>query len=1035
MKKIALFFTCLFIMAGIAAAQTSVKGKVTSTEDGSPVVGASIVVKGTNIGTMTDADGSYVLSGVPSNATTLVFSCIGMDTVEKPVAAVVNVTLSPDTEFLDETVVVAYGTVNKKDFTGSAASIDSKKLETRPLTNAMNALEGSTSGVQFTSASGQPGSSGGIRIRGFGSINATTSPLYIVDGVAYSGISNINTDDIESITILKDAASSALYGNRAANGVVLVTTKKGRSEKVTFNVNVSQGVSTRGIPEYDRLDAYQWVPMEWEMLKNSYLSAAGSKYTPESAAQEAASKLFSTANLVNNPFGVAADQVIDANGKMNSAAKILYPDDMDWYDAVERVGYRQEYTVSAGGASSKSDYYMSVGYLNEQGYSIKSMMERLNGRANINIQPKKWVKVGLNLAGTARNSVGANTSSSTGYANPFYFARNIGPIYPIHKHNPDGTLMLDGSGDPIYDWDNRGAGASLGRHIVAETLWNDNLTKTNVLNTRTFAEFTLLEGLKLTINYGYDFSTSIDAIDYENPDVGDGSPSGRSGFSYSRSDNYTFNQLLAYNKTINNHGLDFLIGHESYSANSKSVSGMKQGLIAKGNTELVNFTTINSFSGSASEYRTEGYLSRFNYNYNRKYYVSASFRRDASSRFYRDVRWGNFWSIGGSWRIDQEDFMRNLPWVDDLKFRASYGSVGNDGTSNYAWQSLYGILNNANTPGFIQSTSAGNKELQWEKNKSLDVALEYGLFRSRLTGSIELFHRISDNLLFSVPQPYSAGVTSQMQNIGTMYNQGVELQISGDIIRTRDFNWNMTLNASHVKNEITKLPQEEIISGNKKYMVGHSMYDFWLRDWAGVDPQTGDALYYRDILDENGNVTGKETTNDYTLASYYYTGSSIPKVNGSIQNSISFKGLTFSALLTYQLGGKVYDSVYAQLMSYSNLGSSLHADILNRWQKPGDITDVPRVDNGRNAYQNAASSRWLTDASYLSVRNMTLSYNLPAKLVKSIDLSNVRVFASVENLKVFCARKGMDPSYSFGGSQSNDYGVAKTATLGFNFQF
>ena len=1039
MRKLKFFLSCvmLFAVGFLAYAQNiNVSGKVTDAQTGESVPFASIQVKGTMTGTATDADGNYTIS-VPRNAI-LVFSSIGYLNQEAAVEgrSVVNIMLAPDTESLEELVVVAYGTVNKKDFTGSAASLDSKKLEVRPVTNATNALEGITSGVQFTSASGQPGSSGSIRIRGFGSINADSAPLYVVDGVPFDGsISNINSDDIESITVLKDAASSALYGARAANGVVLITTKKGRSERLTFNVRVNHGFSVRGIPEYERLDAYQYVPMEWEIMRNGFLTAG--TYTTTAAANAAASEQL-VGQLGNNPFNVPDGQLV-TDGALNSSAKLLYPDDLDWQKAIERLGHRQEYTVSAGGAGQKSDYYFSMGYLNDQGYSIRSYMERFNARMNVNVQPKKWLKAGLNMAGTMANGTSASTGSSTGYINPFYFGRNIGPIYSIYKHNPDGSFVYDDLGEKVFEWDLRGGSASPGRHIVAETLWNEDNYKRDILNTRAYVDFIFFEGLKLSINAGYDTRNYLNTS-FDNPHVGDGAPAGRADNEHYRYDTMNFNQLLTYNKTFGGHTVDLLVGHESYRNMYHYFRGFRQGLVAEGNAELVNFTTTNSLTGYRDIYTTEGYLARANYNFNHRYYLSASFRRDASSRFYKDARWGNFWSVGGSWRIDQEPFMAAVPWISAAKLRASYGSVGNDGTSSwYQWQSLYSINRNANTPGFLQSATAGNKDIKWEKNMSFDVALEFGLFRDRITGQVEWFHRVSDNLLFSVPLPTSSGLTSQWQNIGTMYNRGIEVQLGADIIRTKDFTWNVGVNFSHLKNEITKLPtgQDQIISGTKKYMVGHSMYDFWMYEWAGVDPETGDSMYYVGGYDENGNYTGKDrtTTNDYTKADKYYVGTSIPKFYGSLSNTFTLGNFSLSALLTFGVGGLKYDTTYGSMMSYSGYGSSLHVDMLKRWQKPGDVTTVPRADMQRNSYQNQGSSRWLTDASYLNIRNVSLSYSFPRRWAEAIDLSGIQLFGSVENLHLFCARKGMDPQYNFGGTSYNAYSPARTMSIGVNFQF
>lgn len=519
-------------------------------------------------------------------------------------------------------------------------------------------------------------------------------------------------------------------------------------------------------------------------------------------------------------------------------------------------------------------------------------------------------------------------------------------------------------------------------------------------------------------------------------------------------DTYNFNQLLTYNKTVNGHSFDALLGHESYQNNYHYMYGFKQGVVSEGNMQLINYTTTNSCYSYSQQYATEGYMARANYNYNHKYYVSASFRRDGSSRFYKDSRWGNFWSIGASWRIDQEAFMQPIDWVDMLKLRASYGSVGNDGTDSwYAWQSLYGILRNANTPGFIQDTQAGNKALQWEKNKALDIAVEFDLFKNRLSGSVEFFHRISDNLLFEVPQPLSTGVTKQWQNAGTMFNRGLELQLSGDVVRTRDFNWNSTLNLSMVHNEITKLPegQGQIVSGTKKLQRGHSIYDFWLYEYAGVDPDTGDALFYKGgyKTNEDGSQAldeydcpifdpsiERETVNDYTKADKYYVGTSIPKFYGSFANAFTYKSFELSVLLTYSVGGKKYDSTYASFMSVGSLGSAFHKDLLGSWHQAGDQTNIPRMDMGRDGYMNPGSnSRWLTSSSYLNVRNITLSYAFPKPIVQKLDLAGLRIYGAIENAHLFCARKGMDPQYNFGGTSYNDYSPAKTASIGINVQF
>lgn len=1045
MKKVIGLFVFLF-MLGIQfsiAQERQITGKVISMEDGSALPGVTVMVKGTTIGVATDIDGRYSLK-VGNNAT-LVFSFVGMKSQEVQVGNknVVDVKLVPESETMDEVLVVAYGTTKKSSFTGSAVSVGQKQMESRPLANAIKVLEGASAGVQFNAGSGQPGASPSIRIRGFGSINASNEPLYVVDGVPFEGaLASINPDDIENISILKDASSSALYGSRAANGVVMITTKKGRNDHLTFNVKVNQGITTRGIPEYKTVGTNGYYPLMWESYRNSLISGSG--YSYEEASQIASGLVTGKKGiadlLVNNPYNVPANEIVGVDGKLNPNAQLLYPGDLDWEDAIKRTGYRADYTISASGGNDKTDYYFSLGYMNEDGYAIKTKMERMTARANVNIQPRKWLKAGANLATSLANSTEIGSTGSASYKNPFYFSRNIGPIYPIYKHDATGAFVLDNLGEKIYEWDNRGAGASPGRHIVAEREWDSNSYKRNEVNVRTYIDLYLYKGLKFTANVGYDLRNNLNGT-YDNPHVGDGAPAGRANRTNYRYDMWNYNQLLSYENSINNHSFDVLIGHESFNKCYKYFYGMRQSLVAEGNDELVNFTTTNSLTSYTRDYRTEGYLARVNYNYDNKYYLSGSFRRDGSSKFYKDARWGNFWSVGASWRMDQEEFIKNLKWIDQLKIRASYGQVGNDGVLDsdgydvwYAWQNLYDINNNANEPGFVQSVVAGNRSLEWESNNNFDVAIEYG-FLNRIRGTVEYFHRKSDNLLFNVPLPLSSGVISQWQNIGSMYNEGVEFQINADAIVKNGFKWNIDFNLTHIKNEITELPQKEIVSGTKKLMKGHSIYDYWLREYMGVNPTNGDALYKKDILDVNGNVVGTTTTSDPSAASYYYCGSAIPKVYGAMTNNFSYKGLELSFLFTYQLGGKTYDGTYANLMS-SKYGSALHQDIEKRWQKPGDITDVPRLDDGNTSYLVAGStSRWLTDASYLALKNAVISYNLPHNWVSKIDLSAIRVYVSGENLFMWTKRKGMNPQYSFAGTTSNVYSPARLFTLGINIAF
>ncbi|ANE52232.1 SusC/RagA family TonB-linked outer membrane protein [Flavisolibacter tropicus] len=1059
------------LMLGTAWAQRQITGKV-SDDKGNPAPNVSVQVKGSKVGTVTGSDGSFTLT-VPADAKTLVISSIGFSTQELSVNDRSNfaLTLQKEDQSMSEVVVVAYGTAKKGAVTNSVAQVTAKELENRPVTNVISALSGVAPGVTTNSSNGQPGSSPAVRIRGFGSLNASSSPLYVVDGVPYDyDISNINVDDIENVSVLKDAASSALYGARAANGVIQITTKKGKKDRTQISANVSQGFVSRAIEEYERVGAMDYYPLMWEAYRNSLVYPTSGAAIPVADASRLASGLYprNTAGnqiygtrtfsdisqlLAYNPFNVARTEIVRPDGTLNPNAKLLYADDLDWLQEIQRTGSRGDYTVSVSGGAPKSDYYLSLGYTNEKGYVENSDYKRYSSRLNMNTQPLGWLKLGLNIAGiVTKANQGADDGSSTGLVNPFYTNRIIGPIYPVYAHDQTtGAYILDEKGNRIYDL---GSMANLGlpnrptiggRHAIYETLLNENILQRNALNNRLSAEVSFLRNFKFTTNVSADISNSLRS-QFENKIVGDGAPSGRARRNTSDNLTLTINQLLNFNKTFGRHTVEALIGHENYDATYKSVTTLRTGQIVDGITELSNFTTTATLASNKDRYKIESYLSRANYSLDNKYFLSASLRRDGSSRFHPDNRWGNFWSVSGAWRIDQEAFMSNLSWLSALKLRASYGQVGNDDILDangnsiyYAYQSFYNVGQNNNTePGAAQSTTSANPALKWEKNNSFDVALDFGLLKNRINGSVEYFDRRSDNLLFRVPPPVSSGTLSDPQNAGSMYNKGIEVSVNGDVIRKHDFNWNLGVNWTTFENKITKMPQTEVITGTQKWMVGQSRYDFWLRDWYGVNPADGAALFVA-----NANVPansfiikegGKDVlvTTDQNNAAYHYAGSAIPDFYGSIINSLNYKGFGLSFQLNYQVGGKVYDAAYAQLMHSGSYGVAMHTDITKRWQKAGDITDVPRLDAGRNTTFGVASDRWLVDASYLNVQNVTFHYTLPKGLLSKAHLQNTRVYVSGENLYMFTKRQGLNPTQNFTGQTSNVYVPSRVITAGIN---
>ncbi|MGB3088549.1 MAG: SusC/RagA family TonB-linked outer membrane protein [Chitinophagaceae bacterium] len=1050
MRKLSLLLMGVMLFAAQALAQRTVSGTVTD-DKGNPLPKVSVQVKGSSVGTVTKDDGSYSLV-LPANAATLVFSSVDMATQEVKISASSNysVSLSAANKNLDEVIVVAYGTVKKGDFTGSANQVTNEEFKNRPIINPLNAIVATGPGVQTTAANGAPGSSPGIRVRGFGSISAGSGPLYVVDGVAYDGgIANLNTEDIETITTLKDAATTALWGSRAANGVIMITTKKGKRNKNNVGFKVMHGFSQRGLPEYERVDAKQYYPLMWEALRNSLQYTSGQ--TAAVASQNATNGI--KTQLAYNPFNVANNDIVRTDGTLNPNAQLLWADDLDWTKDLVRTGSRQDYAINYSGGNDKSDYFSSFGFTNERGFILRSDWKRFTGRINVNTQPLKWFKTGLNVSAAVNTSNQASDGSSTGYVNPFFFTRSMGPIYPVYAHNQTtGDYLLNSLGERFYDYGNlssmgipnRPGGASPGRHVIEETKLNQSLFKRNTISGRSYGSIIFTPWLKFTTNISIDI-TDYNASSYENTKVGDGAPAGRASKTNTKTTSFTFNQIADFSKKFGSHNIGFTAGHENYDWNYDYFYGFKQGQVLEGNYEFENFSTINRLTSQVDKRRIESYFSRLNYDYKGKYFVSGNIRWDGNSRFSPDVRWENFWGVGVGWRIDKEKFMEKLPFINALKLRSSYGQLGNDDIGTYyAYPAFYALgYNNALEPGALQS-QLDNPLLTWESNNSFDIGLDFGLFKNRVRGSIEYYNRQSEGLIFDVQLPLSTGGFVVPTNIGNMVNKGIEVEVAGDIIKTRNFNWELKVNASTVKNEITKMPPSnpEQISGTKKLTVGVSRYEYWLREWMGVDKTDGVALYRANLWNAAtcrlipNNKGGNDTvTTDINNGRYHFAGSSIPKLFGGFENTFTYKSHELNVLVQYQIGGKVYDGTYAALMHAGTYGTALHVDALNRWTKPGDITNVPRMDNSKVGVFDAASDRWLIDASFLNIRSINLSYKLPKSLISKISAQDGSFFLGTENVALFSKRKGMNVNQSFDGTTSNTYTPARIITAGINLNF
>lgn len=997
-----------------------ITGTVTDAADGLPLPGVSIRIKGRSLGTVTRVDGTFTLT-IESTDQTLVFNYLGYATKEVAVSAATNyiVTLNAQSKQLEE-VNIAFGTTTKRELTNSVAVVNAKDIEQRSISNLNTALVGAAPGVQTNAGSGQPGEGPAIRVRGFGSITNDNNPLYVLDGAPYEGvINNINPDDIESISVLKDAASTALYGARAANGIVLITTKRGKRNKNNINFKATQAVSERGLPNYETVNAYEYFPLVWQSLKN------GSSGSAEQASLDV------KAYLGWNPFNVPDDEIVLPSGVINPAARLLYPEDLKFSDELKRTGLRSDLGLTMSGGSDKNDYFVSLGYLRENGYVKASDFKRYSGRLRVNSQPRKWLNAGLSVTGNFSSSEQANESSGIN-ENPFYVDLLLAPIYPVHIHNPvTGEYILDTKGDLQYD-----AGdyrpLMTGRNIASETYLNINAIRRNAVIANANIDATFLKNFKFSTTFSGNLGNYRSSV-FDNPTIGDAKGVGRITRTNSMTAYLNFNELLTYRKTFGDHKIGVLLGHENYINYYDYLTGSRRGMAVdvEGSQVLDNFTTVTGLGSYDRYYKTEGFLSKLDYSYNSKYIVSFSARRDASSRFEAGKKWGNFWAVSGAWNIDREKFFK-VNWVDNLKLRASHGEVGNDAVGTYfAYQALYTLgYNNGSEPGAIKTTNYS--DVLWETNKNSDVAVEFSMFKSRINGTVEVYRRQSKNLLFDVTLPLTSPATTTNANFGSMRNEGLEVQLAGDLIRKKGFSWNMNINASTLRNKVLELPPQYLnkINGTKKYIEGKSMYEFWLRDWVGVDPVSGLDMYVSaNKATSPIYFNGDTLTSVGSNAQYHYTGSAIPDLYGSVNNTFSYKNFSLQVMFIYQIGGKTFDNDYQSLMYRGSAGRALHKDQLNAWQQEGDITNVTKRGTGATMYD---SDKWLTDASYLNFRTATFTYNVPAKFSKRYGMQSARIYASGENLFITSARKGMDPTQTYTGAPSYTYAPARIISLGLN---
>ena len=1036
MKKVKLFFTVLALsLCALAYGQNiTVKGIVSDASTGEPVPFASLQLKGTMTGTNTDANGEYSIS-VPSNGT-IIFSSVGYTTQEVAVngKATVNVALEPDTESLDETIVVAYGVQKKSSFVGSATQISGDKLTKMQTSNVSKSLEGAVAGLQTASSSGTPGSGASIQIRGIGSVNASTSPLIVVDGTPYEGsLNSIPSQDIESITVLKDAAANSMYGARGSNGVIMITTKRGTAGKVTINFDAKVGVNSRAVPAYDVIsDPGEYYEMAWEALRNQVYYTGTLDLAQ--AGIYASSNLLSQLGPYNIYSGVADNEIVDpATGKLNANATQLKWND-NWNKDVFRKGIRQEYNVSAAGGSDATQGYMSVSYLNDEGYVPNSGFTRISARAKVDHKVNKFIKAGINLAYSNTVQDQYNTSESSNYSNLFMFSQNIAPIYPIYLYDDNGNRQYDEAGNVLYDWGETGRAYAPTSNPYGQMLSSIMSTKSDNISSRGYVNVNILKDLVFSANIAYDVFNSVGDY-FQTPNGGDAkNVGGRGEQDESRYVALNANQLLTWSPSFGDHNLNVLIGHETKSDNSYYLYGHMTGFVNKTVTDFANATSYQGLRSYRSSYFLEGIFSRAEYNFANKYYFSASYRMDGSSRFAKDKRWGNFWSVGASWNAKAESFMQDVNWLDYLKIKASYGTQGNDNIGyTRVYENLYYIDRVDGKASLTQKFRAA-PDVTWEKSNNFNAGFESRLF-NKIGFNFEYFVKETKDMIYSRPLAASQGSpSSQLVNDMDMMNTGIEFEISADIIKNRDFSWNVSLNGTHYKNKITKLPSDYPEEG-KQYgsywrEVGSSLYNYYLYEWAGVDPTNGRAQYYK--YDDDGNKTKVYSTSE---ATYRKTGKTpIPDLYGGFSTTLTWKGFDFSANFAYQIGGYTYDSVYASLMSAGTAGSNWHKDMFNRWTPENTTSDIPRVQfNEQNA--NSSSDRWLISSSYLSLRNLTIGYSLPEKVTKALSVSGIRVYITGDNLYYVSSRKGMDVRKSFSGGNGFTYSALRTVSGGVTLSF
>ena len=1053
MKKI-LLLALAVLTVNVAFAQTRITGKVTSSQDGAPIPFASVIVKGTMNGVATSDNGEYILENVPSNAT-LVVSSIGFVNAEIPVGGRtrIDVVLSPDAEALEEVMVVAYGTAKKGTYTGAASVVRQESIKDVPTVSFEQALTGKVAGMQITTTSGQAGSGSAVRIRGIGSMNASNAPLYVVDGVpVVSGstgqmsdylytsnnvMSTLNQSDIESITVLKDAAASALYGSRAANGVILINTKRGKIGRPTVSFKASVGITPSWATDnYETASPQDNVDMLYQIFWD-YRTQQGR--TPADASAYSLRQLNSKWNRFGYTFSkpdterygnIKIEALLDGQLKrVDDQGNLIY---FDWDDAYFRTAVYQTYDVSVSGGTDNSTYYTSFSYTKDQGRIYVNEFDRLSGRVNLNQKVGKYFELATNISVSHTDQSGYNDSRST-TANYFMQTRNL--LWPVYW--PD-DYKTGGPWTARYQ--------SLAQNNIYYNDYWDNSTKTLKLAISETATVKFTDWLNFRTVFSYDDTRVRDHIYYSAQHFSGSSVNGSVSEMMTDYTKLVSSSTLNFAKEFGKHSVSALLGFEAERNWTEYIRATGNDLSTSSLTTVYTAGTKDS-NAYAWGNSMMSILSRAEYNYDNRYYASASFRRDGSSRLGASARWGNFWSVAGSWRISNEAFMQDQDVISNLRLRASYGVNGTLPSSNYGWRSLaaYGYPYMTKPGGALANAADAN--LSWETSYTMNFALEFGLFDNRLNGTVEFFNRDSKDLLQDVPISYVTGFGSTLKNIGSINNNGWEVELNGDIIRNSDFRWSAGLNATFLKSKVVELYDgEDIIwydpTGSDArakfiYREGESTLAFWGYEWAGVEKATGLNIWYSNNDNSDTKLNGRNVVYNFSDADEIVIGNAIPFAYGGINTDLEWKGLTFGLNFIYKLGGHLYDGAWKDMADDGYYWNRIRGQLYfeNMWTDYNTDGTEPKILGTDPTDSMQKSTRHLHNASFLRLKTITLGYRLPNKWISKVGLSSARVYFNGGNLLTFSKYKIADPEVNHYGTRGWETPIGKTYTFGLEISF